>query len=138
MFRKLLPLAMLLASSPLAAAPTTSLSQDAKVFGKRESAWSVEISPSGSKVVMLMGGPAGSTVVKVFDLATGGSKAILGSKDSKESLDWCDFANEQKLICRYSGTARRRWDRKRPTRTRACASLMGASSIGCRRMAPPY
>jgi dipeptidyl aminopeptidase/acylaminoacyl peptidase len=104
--RKLLMLAALLAGSPLSAAPTTSLAGDAKIFGKRESAWSVRVSPSGNKVVMLIGGPAGSTVVKVFDLATGSSKAILGSKDSKESLDWCDFANEQKLICRYSGSSR--------------------------------
>jgi len=102
---KLFSLAALLASTPLAAAPVTPLAQDAKIFGKRESAWSVEISPSGGKVVMLMGGPAGSTIVKVFDLSTGGSKAILGSKDSKESLDWCDWANEQKLICKYGGVS---------------------------------
>jgi len=106
MFRMSLVLATLLAGTPLAAAPTTSLAQDAKVFGKRESAWSVKVSPSGGKVVMLIGGPAGSTIVKVFDLSTGASKAILGSRDSKESLDWCDFANEQKLICRYSGISR--------------------------------
>lgn len=106
MFRKVLTLASLLATTPLWAAPPTSLAQDAKIFGKRESAWSVKVSPSGKQVVMLMGGPAGSTVVKVFDLSSGASKSILGSKDSKESLDWCDFANEQKLICRYSGISR--------------------------------
>ena len=106
MFRNIMALAALLASSTLAAAPTTSLSQDAKTFGKRESARSVNVSPSGKQVVMLIGGPAGSTVVKVFDLSSGASKAILGSKDSKESLDWCDFASEQKLICRYSGISR--------------------------------
>lgn len=106
MLRLSLALAALLAGTSISAAPSTSLAQDAKAFGKRESAWSVKLSPSGGKLVMLAGGPAGSTVVKVFDLATGGSKAILGSKDSKESLDWCDFVNEQKLICRYSGISR--------------------------------
>ncbi len=106
MLPKSLALAALLASTPSWAAPTTSLAQDAKTFGKRESARSVNVSPSGNRVVMLIGGPAGSTVVKVFDLTNGSSKAILGSKDSKESLDWCDFANEQKLICRYSGISR--------------------------------
>jgi dipeptidyl aminopeptidase/acylaminoacyl peptidase len=106
MLPKSLALAALLASTPSWAAPATSLAQDAKIFGKRESAWSAKVSPSGSKVVLLIGGPAGSTVVKVFDLSTGASKAILGSKDSKESLDWCDFASEQKLICRYSGISR--------------------------------
>ena len=106
MLRKTMALAALLASTPLCAAPTTSLAQDAKTFGKRESARSVNVSPSGDQVVMLIGGPAGSTIVKVFNLTNGNSKAILGSKDSKESLDWCDFANEQKLICRYSGISR--------------------------------
>ena len=94
------------AAAPLAAAPTTSIAQDANLFAKRESAWSVDISPSGGKVFMLSGGPAGSTIGRVYDLATGSAKAILGSKGSLESLNWCEFASEMKLICNYSGTSR--------------------------------
>lgn len=106
MLRNVLGMAALLATTPLWAAPTTDLAQDATIFGKRESALSAKISPSGDKVVMLLAGPAGSTIVKVFDLVTGASKAILRSKDSKEHLEWCDFANEQKLICNYTGVSR--------------------------------
>src|SRR3954452_8427995 len=105
MFRNVMALGAFVPGSSFSAAPATSLAQDAKVFGKRDSAKSVQISPSGNKVVMLMGGPAGSTIVKVFDLSTGSSEAILGSKDSKESLESCDWANEQKLICEYGGVS---------------------------------
>ena len=91
---------------PLTAAPTVPLAQDARIFGKRESAWGADISPSGSKVVMMLGGPAGLTVVKVINLNTGAAKNILGSKDSRESLDWCQFASDDYLICRYSGNSK--------------------------------
>jgi len=58
------------AAVPLAAAPATTIAQDSVMFAKRESAWSVDISPSGAKVFMLSGGPAGSTVGRVYELAT--------------------------------------------------------------------
>ena len=91
---------------PLAAAPTAPLAQDARIFGKREGAWGTDISPSGNKAVMMVGGPAGLTIVKVIDLNTGASKNILGSKDSRESLDWCQFASDDYLVCRYSGNSK--------------------------------
>ena len=102
-------LGLLLAATaivPLGAAPTVPLAQDARIFGKRESAWGTDISPSGNKAVMMMGGPAGLTLVKVFDLATGVGKNILGSKDSRESIDWCQFASDDYLVCRYSGNSK--------------------------------
>lgn len=94
------------AAAPLPAAPVNTIAQDASLFAKRESAWSVDISPSGAKVFMLSGGPAGSTVGRVYDLASGSAKAIVGSKSSLESLNWCEFAGESKLICSYSGNTR--------------------------------
>ena len=80
-----------------------SIAQDARLFGKRPGAWSVDISPSGNRVVLLVGGPAGVTVAKVVDLNTGQAKNILGSKDSREALDWCQFGSDDYLVCRYSG-----------------------------------
>ncbi len=93
-------------TAPLAAAPTNTIAQDASLFAKRESAWSVDISPSGSKVFMLSGGPAGSTIGRIYDLATGSAKPIVGSKSSLESLNQCDFAGESKLVCHYSGNTK--------------------------------
>ena len=94
------------AAAPLSAASTNTIAQDASLFAKRESAWSVDISPSGSKVFLLSGGAAGSTIGRVYDLATGASKPIVGSKSSLESLNWCEFAGESKLVCQYSGNSR--------------------------------
>ena len=94
------------AATPLAAVPTNTIAQDASLFAKRESAWSVDISPSGGKVFMLSGGPAGSTIGRIYDLSTGSAKGILGSKSSQESLNWCEFASETSLICNYSGNSR--------------------------------
>lgn len=91
---------------PLAAAPTVSLAQDARIFGKRDGAWGTDLSPSGNKAVMMVGGPAGLTVVRVIDLNTGVGKNILGSKDSRESLNWCQFASDEYLVCNYSGNSK--------------------------------
>ena len=102
-------IALLLAATitaPLAAAPTGSIAQDASLFAKRESAWSVDISPSGGKVFMLSAGPAGSTIGRVYDLATSSAKGVLGTKSSQESLNWCEFASESSLICNYTGNNR--------------------------------
>ena len=87
------------AASSISAAPTNTIAQDASLFAKRESAWSVDISPNGGKVFMLSAGPAGSTIGRIYDLATGTAKGILGSKSSQESLNWCEFASETSLIC---------------------------------------
>ena len=94
------------AAESINAAPTNSIAQDASLFAKRESAWSVDISPSGGKVFMLASGPAGSTIGRIYDLATGVAKPIVGSKSSAEGLNWCEFAGESKLVCNYSGNSR--------------------------------
>lgn len=97
---------LLAASAMSGAVAQNTIAQDARLFGKRESAWSVDISPGGTKAVMLMSGPAAVTVAKVVDLASGASKNILGSRDSKESLQWCQFASDAYLVCKYGGVSR--------------------------------
>ena len=39
-------------------------------------------------------------------MATGASKPIVGSKSSLESLNWCEFAGEKKLVCQYTGNTK--------------------------------
>lgn len=80
-----------------------SIAQDARSFGKRPGAWSVDISPSGNRAVLLVSGPASVTIAKVVDLNSGQATNILGSKDSREALDWCEFGSDEYLVCRYSG-----------------------------------
>ena len=84
------------------AAPSP-LGDDAKMFGAREAVGQVALSRSGNKVVMLVAGPAGSTVAKIFDLQTGAANSVIGSAGNPESLNWCKFASDKQLVCQYSG-----------------------------------
>lgn len=95
-------LAALMASSTLNAAPAQ-LAEDAKAFGARPSAEQVGISPSGDKIVMLVAGPGRVTSAKVFDLRTGAETAPVSSPGNPESLQWCQFASDTQLVCKYGG-----------------------------------
>ena len=92
--------ALILGSGALAAPAL--LADDAKMLGAREAVSQVALSPSGSKVVMLVAGPAGSTIAKVFDLQTGAANTVIGSAGNPESLNWCKFASDKQLVCQYS------------------------------------
>jgi len=76
--------ALLLGGSAIAApAP---LADDAKLFGAREAAAQVALSPSGNKVVILVAGPGRTTLAKVFDLQTGAATTLVASNGNPESL----------------------------------------------------
>lgn len=93
--------ALLLGGSAIAApAP---LADDAKLFGAREAAAQVALSPSGNKVVILVAGPGRTTLAKVFDLQTGAATTLVASNGNPESLYWCKFASELQLVCAYGG-----------------------------------
>ena len=94
--------AALMIGTALPAAPAP-LSEDARLFGTRPAASQVAISPSGDKVVMLVAGPGKSTYAKVFDLVSGAATTAVASAGDPESLDWCQFASDTKLVCRYGG-----------------------------------
>src|SRR5262249_48793743 len=55
------------------------------------------------KVVMLVAGTGRQTLVKVFDLTTGAASTAVASPGNPESLDWCQFATDTQLVCRYGG-----------------------------------
>ena len=94
--------AALMAATSLTAAPAP-LAEDAKLFGTRPAAAQIAISPSGDKVVMLVAGPGRSTAAKVFDLRSGAETTPVVSQGNPESLDWCQFATDVQLVCKYSG-----------------------------------
>ena len=54
-----------------------SIAADAKAFGTRASAQSVDISPSGSKLVMIDPGAGKSSIVSIVDVASGAVTPIL-------------------------------------------------------------
>ena len=91
--------------APIAIAADAALTADAIAFGAREAAQNMDLSPSGSKVVMIEPGPGASSRAKVFDLATGQASVALSTSGTPDALRWCGFASETQLVCRYGGTA---------------------------------
>ena len=79
------------------------LAEDAKAFGTREDVQSVAISPSGTKLAMLISGPGSLTVLDLADLTTGSMTHLTKSDGRPQYLRWCDFAGEVRLVCRHSG-----------------------------------
>jgi dipeptidyl aminopeptidase/acylaminoacyl peptidase len=92
-----------IASVPSAAAPMP-LDQAAKLFGTRENVRTMDISPSGNLVVMLVSERAGETGVMLADPATGAIKKISSSAGKGQYLRWCEFASETQLVCQVTGT----------------------------------
>lgn len=107
--RNLISCCALLASTALggqaALAADPALTADATAFGAREAAQNLDLSPSGTKVVMIEPGPGASSRAKVFDLATGQASIAMGTTGMPDAVRWCGFASETQLVCRFGGTA---------------------------------
>ena len=104
-FRYRVAFAAVLAGSSPAAAQAMPLEQAAKMFGAREGSFAASLSPLGDKVVYLSADGGSRTVVKVLDLASQKERRIIASDGKHESLQWCEFATESWIVCRYGGNA---------------------------------
>ncbi|HVH48366.1 MAG TPA: S9 family peptidase [Sphingomicrobium sp.] len=85
-----------------AVAQVQPLATDAAAFGVRDAATAMDLSPDGKRVVYVSPGPGRVSVVLVGDLATGDVKGVLKSSGDPESISWCEFAKNDRLICRYT------------------------------------
>ena len=75
----------------------------AKLFGARPSAFAPDLSPNGDKIVYLAAGPGASTAVLVEDVKANTDKLLVKSSGKPEQLEWCDFADERWVVCRFGG-----------------------------------
>jgi dipeptidyl aminopeptidase/acylaminoacyl peptidase len=73
------------------------------LFGSRESATGVNLSPNGNLVSFIAPAPGGNAVVMIANVQTGDAKPILNSGKGPERLRWCAFVTDQRLVCRYTG-----------------------------------
>lgn len=89
-------------SAPVSAADP-SLIADAKAFGARDAAFSVDLSPSGNRLALLIPGPGKVTALRVIDLSTIAVTNVIKSDGNPDSLQWCDFATDDQLICQFGG-----------------------------------
>jgi hypothetical protein len=111
-------------SGNVTAAPMP-LDAAAKLFGPRPSAFSPDLSPDGDKVVYLAAGPGASTAVLIEDLKTNRDKLLVKSTGKPEQLEWCGFADEQWVVCRFGGWVKQLGLTFRVARTVAVDSVAG-------------
>ena len=78
------------------------LDQDAVAFGTREAVSNMDLSPDGKLAVFVGAGPGRTTMVYIANIALGTNKPILYSKGSPESIQWCSFASNTRLVCRFT------------------------------------
>lgn len=98
-------LAAVVAGWSVAAASSPSGTSDlnAALFGLRESAVGVHLSPSGNQVAYVAPAAGGGAVAFIANVQTGDVKPFLKSGTGAEKLRWCAFVTEQRLVCRYGG-----------------------------------
>jgi acetyl esterase/lipase len=83
-----------------------SLAADAKAFGARESIRSVEVSPSGAKLLFIASGPGAMSMLQYVDIATKQAKTAAASDGYPETLYWCGFGSDTQIVCQYGGYGR--------------------------------
>ncbi|WP_290890344.1 S9 family peptidase [Arenimonas sp.] len=107
---------LLAAAITLAAAPAALVAQDAPtapvaaketpgaLFGTRENIEHADLSPSGERVVYLT--PSYGRATSVYVARIDGSappQLVMTSGADPDSLRWCNFATETRLVCRITG-----------------------------------
>jgi dienelactone hydrolase len=75
---------------------------EAALFGSRESATAVHLSPNGNLVSYIAPAANGGAVAFIANVQTGEAKPFLNSGKGPERLRWCAFVTDQRLVCRYT------------------------------------
>ncbi|MFL6777296.1 MAG: hypothetical protein ACJ8FN_13015, partial [Sphingomicrobium sp.] len=75
---------------------------DAALFGVRESAVGLHLSPNGNLVSYIAPAQGGGTVAFIANVVSGETKPFLSSGKGGEKIRWCAFVTDQRLICRYT------------------------------------
>jgi dipeptidyl aminopeptidase/acylaminoacyl peptidase len=70
----------------------------AQAFGAAPVMWGVELSPDGTKLSAIQMHPQGVTMARVVSLVDGSSAVVLSGNDEFR-IRWCDWANEERLLC---------------------------------------
>lgn len=99
MYKRLFALAFL--AIPPSAAHAQPTPEDADRFGAREAVQSIDISPSGQRIVYIGAGRGRTSVAYVVDLSAPNPqpRAVTESRANPHRLRWCRFATEDRLVC---------------------------------------
>jgi len=99
-------LCLVLAGGGEAAAQVANSADTASLFGVREGATSVDLSPDGTTIFYIAPTAGSSSVAFTANIATGEPKPFLNAGQGTEKLSWCRFVTDQRLICRYRAAVR--------------------------------
>jgi dipeptidyl aminopeptidase/acylaminoacyl peptidase len=78
----------------------------AVAFGTMPELWGVRMSPDGTKVSFLQMHPEDLSVLRILDLTTGEANLALASTRDGFNLRWCDWANNERLLCSFFGISK--------------------------------
>lgn len=95
-----------LAQTAPAQPSSTSVVGDAAAFGSREGVEALNLSPDGTHLVYVAPARDRWSAVMVVNNATGDVKPIAVSRADPQVLRWCNFASNDRLVCRFSATIR--------------------------------
>nr|WP_279347121.1 alpha/beta fold hydrolase [Govania unica] len=88
---------------PAAVATVPAADSLAAAFGAMPSMWGVRLSPDGSKISFLTMDRDELPMLVIYDFTTGTIKPILSSVPNIADLQWCKWANADRLLCGYTG-----------------------------------
>jgi dipeptidyl aminopeptidase/acylaminoacyl peptidase len=89
--------------SPPLARSQPEVAESARLFGTLPSVSGMRLSPDGGKISFVRQHTTDRPIALVFDLVSGEGNVVLASEGSDLELSWCDWANETRLLCGYSG-----------------------------------
>ncbi len=99
------------------AAATLPINLAAKLFGARPSTSVPDLSPEGDKIVYIEAANGPGAIVRLLDLKTKQGTDVIASAGKPDSIDWCEFATEEWIVCHVRADV--------PFRT----SIVGASQL---------
>lgn len=85
-------------------APPPKLESAGALFGVRETVQQIDLSPDGKRVVYITPGPGRSTFALVATIGSGTEPTRAFAVDGNpDRLAWCNFADNERLVCRAFG-----------------------------------
>lgn len=97
-----------IACCALACLHPSALSADplARAFGEVPQMWGVRLSPSGDYISFLHMDEKLDVPIAYVSTATGEANLVMASPKDRFDLQWCDWANDERLLCGFVGIDR--------------------------------
>lgn len=121
---------LLAATSVLGQEPEELLSTPlAEAFGAAPYVRGLRLSPDGSRISFIREHPDGYSIVGVFDTRSGDTTVAMAARPDGYAIDWCGWANDERIICSLHYVALRRRGIKSPRTRLAAVNADGSEPV---------